>query len=113
MEIDRDLKEALGLPQVSQVCIAVRSLDKAVAYYEHVLGLGPFVRPEIHYDEKLYLGQPTGAEWEMAFCSLGPVELELAHSLSSPNLYDDFVKQHGEGLHHLKFLCPPSSTNLG
>jgi len=97
------VRQALGLPQASQVCIAVADLARAVRFFEHVLGLGPFVRPEIAYHDVTYHGRPASGRWEMAFASLGPVELELAHPLQAPNIYQDFLDAHGEGLHHIGF----------
>lgn len=99
-----DSKKGLGLPALSQICIVVRDLDKAVDYYENVLGLGPFVRPEISYTEKSYQGEPTpDSEWIMAFCSLGSVELELTQPVRGKSIYQDFLDTHGEGIHHLGF----------
>lgn len=112
MQLSRTLQETLDLPEPSQVCIAVHDLDKAVEYYTNVLGFGPFVRPEIHYDEKVYRGQPITSEWEMAFCSLGPIELELTQSLTPPNLYHDFLQEHGEGLHHIGFDIPDMDARI-
>lgn len=99
-----DSLKGLGLPALSQICIVVRDLDKAVEYYEDVLGLGPFVRPEVSYTEKSYQGEPTpDSEWIMAFCSLGPVELELTQPVRGKSIYQDFLNTHGEGIHHLGF----------
>ena len=101
------LENVLKLPDACQVCVVVRDLDEAVAYHEQVLGMGPFVRPEIVFADKFYRGQPIpDSEWIMAFCSLGPLELELAQSVSGPNIYADFLKEKGEGLHHVGFNVP-------
>ncbi|MBI3946380.1 MAG: VOC family protein [Armatimonadetes bacterium] len=97
----------LKLPDACQVCVVVRDLDAAVAYHEKVLGMGPFVRPEIEYSDKVYRGQPIpDSKWRMAFCSLGPIELELSQPVWGPNIYDDFLKERGEGLHHIGFDVP-------
>ena len=103
MELDKKIKETLNLPEISQICIVVRDLNKAVTYYENVLGLGPFVCPEINYTDVCYYGKPVTAKWIMAFCSLGPIEMELAQPVSGPNIYQDFLEERGEGIHHLGF----------
>lgn len=69
-----------------------------------MLGIGPFVTPEIHYDEKHYLGEPIpDSEWVMGFASLGPIELELSQPVKGPSIYRDFLDERGEGLHHIGF----------
>jgi len=112
MQVDEELRQTLDLPHISQICIVVHDLGKTVDYYEKVLGLGPFVLPEIHYDEKTYMGKPIDSEWVMGFCSLGAVELELSQSLGPPNAYHDFLQEHGEGLHHIGFDVPDMDARI-
>jgi len=102
--VDNKIKDALGLPDATQICLAVRDLQKTIAYCKNVLGIGPFVTPEIHYDEKYYLGNSIpDSEWIMGFASLGPIELELSQPTKGPSIYRDFIEEHGEGLHHIGF----------
>ncbi len=103
MRANREIREKLNLPGVSQIGIVVRDMDKAIEYYDKMLGLGPFVRPEINYDEKFYYGKPVDSVWTMGFCSLGSVELELIQPITGPTIYHDFLKEKGEGIHHLGF----------
>ncbi len=103
-EVPVELKEALGLPDASQIGLVVRDLDAAVAHFERVVGLGPFVRPEVHYDPVFYRGEPSpGSSWEMAFASLGPIELEVIMPVTRPTIYHEFLDAAGEGLHHVGF----------
>ncbi len=39
----------------------------------------------------------------MAFARMGPIELEFSSPVRSPSIYEDFLNQHGEGLHHIGF----------
>ena len=103
MRVNREISEKLNLPNISQIGIVVKDMDRAIEYYEKVLGLGPLVRPEIKYDEKFYYGKPVDSIWIMGFCSLGPVELELIQPITGPTIYHDFLKEKGEGMHHLGF----------
>jgi len=103
MKIDQKIRDKLHLPDISQVGMVVKDMDKTIEYYEKVLGLGPFVRPEISYIEKFYYGKPVDSTWIMGFCSLGPVELELIQPVIGPTVYHDFLKEKGEGIHHLGF----------
>jgi catechol 2,3-dioxygenase-like lactoylglutathione lyase family enzyme len=99
----KEMRETLDLPEVSQIGIVVRDLEKAVDYYQNLCGLGPFVQPEITFIEKFYDDIPTDFEMNMAFCSLGPVEMELIQPVTPPTVYHDFIEKRGEGLHHLGF----------
>ncbi len=103
MKVNEQIREKLDLPDISQIGIVVRDMDKAIEYFEKVLGLGPFVRPHINYPEKFYYGKPVSSSWIMGFCSLGSVELELIQPITGPTVYHDFLKEKGEGIHHLGF----------
>jgi len=103
VNINQQIIKNLGLPAISQIGIVVRNLGKTIKYYEEVLGLSPFVKPHIIYKEKYYYGRPVNSEWIMGFCSLGAVELEIIQPITGPTIYHDFLKERGEGLHHLGF----------
>jgi catechol 2,3-dioxygenase-like lactoylglutathione lyase family enzyme len=103
MNSKQQLIKKLELPPMSQIGIVVKDMDKTIEYYEKVLGLGPFVRPDITYKEKHYYGEQVHSEWLMGFCSLGSVELEMIQPITGPTIYHDFLKEKGEGLHHLGF----------
>lgn len=104
MNINRQLIKKLELPPpMSQIGIVVKDIDKTIEYYKKVLGLGPFLRPDIIYKEKHYYGKPVNSEWVMGFCSLGSVELEIIQSITDPIIYHDFLQEKGEGIHHLAF----------
>jgi len=101
--INENLFKKLELPPVSQIGVVVKDMDKTIEHYEKVLGLGPFVRPDVTFKEKHYYGKPVNSEWIMGFCSLGSVELELIQPITGPTIYHDFLQEKGEGLHHLGF----------
>jgi catechol 2,3-dioxygenase-like lactoylglutathione lyase family enzyme len=103
VEANGQIRKKLNLPDISQIGTVVRDMDKAIEYYEKVLGLGPFVRPHINFTEKFYYGKPVHSSWIMGFCSLGSVELELIQPITGPTVYHDFLKEKGEGIHHLGF----------
>ena len=97
------IRNVLGLPEADQICIVVKSLKQTAAYYEKVLGIGPFVFPHVEYEEVTYHGRPSDGYWEMAFARLGSFELELSSPVRPPSIYEDFLQEHGEGLHHIGF----------
>jgi len=38
----------------------------------------------------------------LAFATVGTLEFELAQPVYGPNIYQRFLEEHGEGLHHFK-----------
>ena len=46
MNAKQQLIKRLELPSMSQIGIVVKDMDKTIEFYEKVLGLGPFVRPD-------------------------------------------------------------------
>lgn len=93
----------LDLKPAQQICIVTHDLKKTALYYNKMLGLKPFVFPKIPYSNLTYLGKPSTGHWEMAFSRMGHMEIELVKPVRSPNIYEDFLNKHGEGLHHLGF----------
>jgi len=101
--IDQQLIKKLELPPMSQIGIVVEDMDKTIEYYEKILGLAPFVRPDVTYKEKHYYGKAVNSEWIMGFCSLGTIEMELIQPITGPSIYQDFLQEQREGIHHLGF----------
>ena len=106
MDTKNELTEKLQLPAPSQICVVVRDLKTTARYYQDFMGIDHFVFPEIHYDNITYMGQPSNGYWEMAFARMGPLELELACPLESPSIYEDFLEEHGQALHHVGYDIP-------
>jgi len=102
----------LNLPAPSQVCVVVADLRKAAGYYERLLGIGPFVFPKIVYEKITYMGKPSNGYWEMAFARMGHLEIELSCPVTPPTIYEDFLNEKGEGLHHLGFDVPDLDDSI-
>ncbi len=91
-----------------QIGVVVKDLDRTVKALTEIFGLGPFRTitwpPADRADiERYYHGQPGNFSARMAFASLGPVELEIIQPLEGDNIWTDFLAEHGEGLHHIRF----------
>jgi hypothetical protein len=39
----------------------------------------------------------------MAFTELGTVELELIQPMEGESIWKDYLREHGEGIHHIRF----------
>ena len=94
----------LPVGQLSQIGIVVRDLDAAMRHYWHVLGIGPWRVFTYGYPvlkEMTYRGRPQPYRMRLALTQAGPLIVELVQSLEGPNIYDEFLDRHGEGLHHV------------
>lgn len=91
-----------------QIGVVVRDLERATAALSEIFGLGTFRiidwPPADRTDiRRFYYGQPREFRARMAFTELGPVELELIQPLDEQSIWADFLHEHGEGIHHIRF----------
>ena len=57
-----------------------------------------------------YHGQRGNFKMRLAFLQAGPVQIEFIQPLEGDNIYSDFLKEHGEGLHHILFEAENPQT---
>lgn len=92
---------------IGQVAIVVKDLQMVAENYWNILGIGPWDiyswEAPLVYDRK-YHGKPAWARETIAVAQVGGVELELCQPIAGNSIYQDFLTEHGEGLHHLSFL---------
>jgi methylmalonyl-CoA/ethylmalonyl-CoA epimerase len=94
-----------------QIGVVVRDIDRTMQALTEVFGIGPFRtityppadRPDV---ERFYHGEPGEFRYRLAFTELGPVELELVQPLEGESIWADFLEEHGEGIHHIRFNVP-------
>ena len=102
-----------------QVAIVVKSVDETVKFYTGVFGIGPFEIREVDFPNATYYGQKAGYRGKRAFAKLGPVTLELIELIEGKTVHEDFLKEKGEGLHHIAFAvkdlkrCEEEAEKLG
>lgn len=94
-----------------QFALVVRNIDRAMAAYWELLGIGPWdVR---HFNNRTVRdfrvdGKPVAEPFEF-ICAVtwaGDMEMELIQPVKGPNVYWRFVETKGEGLHHVKDVMP-------
>ena len=93
---------------LAQIGVAVRDVEKSARRLSQVFGIGPFrfidYPPPGREDvERVYHGAPADFTARLAFANLGPVELELIQPLDGQSVWRDFLEEHGEGIHHIRF----------
>lgn len=88
--------------------VVVSDIDKTIAYLQF-LGIGPFGMPDgrkwidIPFKGELH-GHP--AEWSVKISNarVGEHEIELLQPSGGASVLQEFLDEHGEGVHHLAYL---------
>jgi methylmalonyl-CoA/ethylmalonyl-CoA epimerase len=88
--------------RITQYAFVVRDVRKVSAYYERI-GLGALpVERNVSLD-RVYRGKPGSFEMLLGWGRKTDVVFEWIQSVIGPNVYEEQLKQHGEGFHHLGF----------
>jgi methylmalonyl-CoA epimerase len=100
---------------VAQVAILVPDIDAAVATYRALFGIEPwhiytYGKPLVK--EMTYHGEPADYKMRVALSYLGPTRIELIQPLEGNNVYDDFIAEHGYGVHHFGVLVEDMEAAL-
>jgi len=90
------------------VGVIVRDMEKTIEYLSSI-GIGPFGIPNGPlYVEVTFKGELHGkpAEWKVKISNakIGDAELELLQPSGGESALQEFLDNHGEGLHHIGYL---------
>jgi methylmalonyl-CoA/ethylmalonyl-CoA epimerase len=107
-----ELKQRLELPEVSQIGVVVEDLDRVASFLESSFGLGPFRVEEVEAPNVWDRGQEKHIKARLGFAMMGQVELELIHIVEGDSVHLEFLRQHGEGIHHLGFRVEDFEAKL-
>ena len=83
--------------------IVVRNIDGTIKYYEKTFGFGSFEIRHVDYLNATYYGQVASYRGKRAFSHLGPIQIELIELIDGKTIHEAFLKEKGEGLHHIAF----------
>lgn len=86
-----------------QIGIVVNSVDETVKYFEEEFGFGPFDIRQVEYPSATYYGETAGYRGKRGFFNLGPIQIELIELVDGKTIHEEFLKEHGEGIHHIGF----------
>ena len=107
-----DIKQQLQLPGVGQIGVVVEDIDRAIAFYESTFGIGPWDIREVGAPNVWDRGEEKFIKARLAFADIGQVEIELIQILEGDSLHLEFLREHGEGLHHLGFFVKDFAAKL-
>ncbi len=89
---------------MAQVCMIVDDLEKTMQNYRDMLGIGSwtvFDFDDSMYGKFTYHGKPAKFKIRVALGKVGPLEFELIQPKEGKTFWSDFLKDHGQGIHHL------------
>jgi catechol 2,3-dioxygenase-like lactoylglutathione lyase family enzyme len=92
--------------QFDQICFIVHDLDEAIAYWRKVNGVERWSKA---YDlakwqsDKKYWGEPEDFQFSCAYGFAGNTLIELAEHDGGRSVYNDWLDEHGESMHHIGF----------
>ncbi|HNY83558.1 MAG TPA: VOC family protein [Anaerolineaceae bacterium] len=91
---------------LDQIGIVVHDAVKFSQELTRLFGIGPFRIFEWPVEgvdpEATYHGEPGNYRLLLAFATLGKIQIEIVQPLEGQNIYSDFLREHGPGLHHFR-----------
>ncbi len=92
--------------EVLQVGVVVKNLDEAMKKYWEEYGIGPwgiYTFDKSTVSDMIIRNQRVDYAMRLAVTQIGGVQWELIEPLDEKSIYAEFLKEHGEGLHHVAF----------
>lgn len=90
----------MKISHIEHLGIAVESIEKALPYYEEVLGLKCY-NIEVVEDQKV----------KTAFLKVGETKIELLEPTSPDSTIAKFIEKRGAGVHHVAFAIKDGVAN--
>lgn len=94
----------LSVRSPTQIAWVTPDLDATEAALTGLLGARKWVRiPDVHFapDSCSYRGKPADFVASISLSYLGDMQLELISPVRGENIYSDFLRDCGPGLHHI------------
>lgn len=92
------------------VGVVVHNIEAALERMQSICTLGEhkiidFPPKEMKKEEiqLYYQGEKTWYSARFCFIKMGVTEIELIEPVDGPSVWKDFLRDHGEGIHHLKY----------
>ncbi|OON96833.1 MAG: hypothetical protein ATN31_01715 [Candidatus Epulonipiscioides saccharophilum] len=100
----------INFEEYMHVGIIVKNIEETIAKMEKIFKIDEYrinlFPPEnVNKDDiqLMYKGKKTWFTARFCFMKMGNTELELIEPLEGDSLWRDYLNEHGEGIHHLKF----------
>jgi catechol 2,3-dioxygenase-like lactoylglutathione lyase family enzyme len=86
--------------------MVVRDIEKTRDFWAKLLGVEktPIIETEgWELTHMTFRGAPSKGKAKLTFFNLENIVLELIQPVGGPSTWQDFLKKHGEGIHHIAF----------
>ena len=97
-----DTAARFGLGPIDQVAYVVHDLEASLPRYQALFG--PFELMDAAMDGCAFRGSDVTCKLRLALNNSGPVEIELIEVLEGETPHSEHLREHGEGLHHVRFI---------
>ncbi len=113
------VKNPIGISGISipkdvtkyQIGYVVKDARKTAKEYEK-FGIGPFAEEIFPGIEATLYGKPVDYKILAVLANMGGWELELIQVLEGKTIFEKFLKERGEGIHHLGFYVDDLDAEL-
>ena len=101
------------IEKISQIGIVVPDMDKAIKFYQDVLGIGPInVLPREPEICELH-GKETHFQIKTGFAFLGGMQLELIQVMEGTSAHSEFLEKNPNGgIHHVAVYTQDIEADL-
>lgn len=92
--------------QVNQIGIVVKNLDEVVRTFADKFGIGPWSIWEFNsesVEDMVINDEKINHRMLEAVCYIGELSIKVIEPLDDICVYAEFLKNHGEGLHHISY----------
>jgi 4-hydroxyphenylpyruvate dioxygenase-like putative hemolysin len=86
--------------KIAHYAFVVRDVRKVGNYWQS-LGFGGLAVDHNVSVNRVYRGQPGKFEMDLGWGRFGDTPFEWVQSTLGPNIYEEYLREHGEGFHHL------------
>ena len=87
--------------KINQLGIVVKDFDRAVKYFEEVLGMGPMNTLEQSPKTITLHGKEAISQTKLGLYNVGGIQIELIDTLSGNNIYKEYLDAGHEGIQHV------------
>lgn len=90
-----------------QICVVTRDFRRTMEGLVRS-GIGPwrvYTFDPTTVEEMTYRGKPASYSMRLGLADSGGMMWEIVQPLTGPNIYEEFLERHGEGIHHVAWGC--------
>jgi methylmalonyl-CoA/ethylmalonyl-CoA epimerase len=107
--------EALNCRNVCQIGIVVEDIERSARLWADLLGIETpswrLTGPESEMHTR-YHGSPTEGRAKLAFIAMENLSIELIQPVGGPSTWQEYLDEHGEGVHHIAFRVQDTDEHL-